>query len=80
MLGTPAILIDSVSLPSVAVSAEAIESGIEAPALPEAFCTFKVGVVATPAINSAAWTAAVERSASALSRRSRSRPSTSLAS
>src|SRR5580658_3479411 len=49
-LGTPVILSDRLSCPSVAVSAVLIDSGIADPAAPDAFCAVSVGAVAVPAI------------------------------
>ena len=44
--GTPSILIASVSVPSVEVSADEIASAIAEPAVPEASCTVSVGATA----------------------------------
>src|SRR5258707_15790830 len=52
-LGTPMIAIARLSVPSVAVSAEVIDKGTAAPALPDAFAVDKVGAVATPATTTA---------------------------
>src|SRR6185437_927448 len=59
--GTPVMLSDRVSLPSVAVRADAIDNAIEEPALPEALARFSVGALATPAITTAMLPDAVRR-------------------